>query len=101
MVSLYVLSQVQQRVKLPVPGPILRMAGRAGDILASITGQGSPINTEGMRYATQWIPVDNTAAQGLGLQFRPSEVTLRDALLSLVASGKLRAKDIGQLAAQA
>lgn len=87
--------------KLPVPGPILRMVGRASDVLSAVTGHATPINTEGMRYATQWIPADNSAAHALGLKFRPSETTLRDALLSLVASGKLTARDVGKLAHQA
>lgn len=86
--------------KLPVPGLMLRMVGRLGDAYSAVSGHATPINTEGMRYATQWIPTDSSAAQALGLEFRASETTLRDALLSLVASGKLRAKDIGTLSDQ-
>ena len=86
--------------RLPVPGQLLRIVGRLVDVYSSVSGHATPINTEGMRYATQWIPTDSSAAEALGLRFRPSEVTLRDALISLTASGQLRAKDIGRLATQ-
>ncbi|MFT5574720.1 MAG: dihydroflavonol-4-reductase [Bermanella sp.] len=87
--------------KLPVPGPMLRAVGRLGDMYSNITGRATPINTEGMLYATRWIPTDDSVARSLGLEFRPSETTLADALISLAASGALSAKDIGQLATQA
>lgn len=87
--------------KLPVPGPLLRAVGRLGDVYSSISGKATPINTEGMLYATRWIPTDDSVIRTLGLAFRPSEATLRDTLISLVQSAVLSAKDIGKLAAQA
>lgn len=84
--------------KLPVPGPLLRMVGRLGDVYSGLSGRATPLNTEGMLYATRWIPTDGGAARALGLEFRPAEATLRDALMSLAANGKLKARDIGQLA---
>lgn len=86
--------------KLPVPGPLLRGVGVLGDLWAGLTGLGGPISSEGMRYATQWVPTDDQVARALGVNFRPAEDTLRDALLSLVRSGQLKARDIGRLAEQ-
>lgn len=87
--------------KLPVPGALLRLTGRMSDWVSRFSGHTGPINTEGMLYATRWIPTDSSAARALGLEFRPSETTLREALISLVASGKLKASDVGRLASQA
>lgn len=86
--------------KIPVPGAMLLGLGRLVDYFNDVRDKplDIPLTYEAMVYATNWIKMDNSKCRGeLGLEFRPLEETLRDAIVSLVAAGELEAEKAGDL----
>jgi hypothetical protein len=89
-----------RRVLLPpVPGALLRVMGRAGDVVARVKPFSFPLSHEAMETATQMVPVDDQATiDELGIAFRPPEETLRDAYQWLYDSGRIPARWVPKLA---
>lgn len=86
-------------LKARVPGPLLRLLGRGGDLAMRLGAGFTPLNTEAMGYATRWVRTDDSKYRDLlGLRFRDHRETMRDTLLALHASGHLTARQIGRLA---
>ncbi|MBB3047003.1 nucleoside-diphosphate-sugar epimerase [Litorivivens lipolytica] len=83
----------------PIPGPLLRAMGVAGDGVVALTGADIPITSEGMQYATRWVRTDDSKyEQLLGLTFRDHRETLADSLRSLQRAGHIKQKHLGKLA---
>lgn len=84
---------------VPIPGVTMRTLGRVMDVVQPIIGADTPITHEAMVYATRWVNLDNSRAeQELGIEFRPVEESIRDALVSLSERGKLHRRLAGKLA---
>ncbi len=83
---------------VPVPGALIRAAGRGGDALRRI-GVGTGITYEAMCTLTRAVPCANERlAAELGVVLRPPEETLRDSLRWLHEVGELSALHAGKLA---
>ena len=66
-----------------------RLRGKALDI---------PVTHEAMVYATNWVKLDNSkGAAELGIEFRPVEESLADAIRSLVEDGHIDRDQAGML----
>jgi dihydroflavonol-4-reductase len=86
--------------KIPLPGSLLRGLGHLVDYLNDVRDKplDIPLTYEAMVYATNWVKMDNSKSRSeLGLEFRPLEETLRDAIVSLVQAGELEAEKAGDL----
>ncbi len=95
------LGRLTGRRLLPVPllGVTMRTLGRVMDVVQPILGADTPITHEAMVYATRWVNLDNSRAeQELGIEFRPVEDSIREALQSLHERGKLDDRLAGKLA---
>lgn len=85
--------------KLPLPGALLRAAGRAGDLVKRLVPFDFPLTTEAMEFATRWPGADSAAAaEATGVWPRDPAESLADALRWLAAAGHLRADQVGRLA---
>jgi len=83
----------------PVPGPVLRLLGRAGDAVRKVVPFSFPLSHEAMVTATFMVPMDDQATiDELGVTFRPPEETLRDAYRHLYATGHLPARLVPAIA---
>jgi nucleoside-diphosphate-sugar epimerase len=89
-----------RRVLLPpLPGSLLRLLGRAGDVVARVIPFSFPLSHEAMETATRMVPMDDQATiDDLGVVFRPPDVTLRDAYQWLYDSGRIPARWVPALA---
>lgn len=87
------------RPAVPMPGPLLRFAGRMGDVVKRVVPFGYPLTLEAMTFATRAREYDSTAAcEALDVQWRPVDETLRDSIRWLAAGGHVPAKLAGSLA---
>jgi len=87
------------RPALPTPAPVLRFAGRAGDLVKRVVPFDYPLTYESMSMATRGCPYDSDAAcRALDVQWRPVDETLADAIRSFAANGRLKASLAGVLA---
>jgi dihydroflavonol-4-reductase len=87
------------RPSLPTPGAVLRLAGRAGDLVKRVVPFDYPLTYESMLMATRACPYDSDATcRALGLQWRPVDDTLADSIRWLAANGYLHARLAGVLA---
>ena len=69
------------------------------DWLAERTSVESSITEESMRYASKWVPTDDTpVAKELGVESHDPAETFTDALRSLHQLGVLKTKQVGRLA---
>jgi len=83
----------------PIPGPVLRTLGRAGDVVRRVIPFSLPLSHEAMESATRMVPMDDQATiDELGITFRPPEDTLRDAYRWLYQSGRIAARWVPALA---
>jgi nucleoside-diphosphate-sugar epimerase len=88
-----------QRRALPTPGPLLRFAGRVGDLVKRVIPFDYPLTYESMSIATRSCPYDSDATcRALGVTWRPVDETLADSIRSLAASGQLKPALAGRLA---
>ena len=86
--------------RAPVPPKLLRALGRAGDALKRIVPFDYPLTRESMEMVTLMPPVPNSPElEALGVRFRPTEETHRDALIALFEGGHLPARLVPKLAA--
>lgn len=84
--------------KIPIPGGVMRGVGKLVDFYNSnaSTPLELPLTYEAMVYATNWVKLeDSKAAADLDLTPRPLQVSLTDAIRSLVAQGHISAADVG------
>ena len=83
----------------PIPGPALRMLGRAGDVVRRVVPFSFPLSREAMETASLMVPMDDQATiDELGVEFRPARETLRDAYQWLYDSGRIPARLVPALA---
>jgi dihydroflavonol-4-reductase len=85
---------------IPMPGPVLRFAGRVGDLAASLVGVETIWSSESMETATRSPRYDSTSADRiLGPDgFRPVEETFADEIAWMAGAGHLSARLAGVLA---
>lgn len=82
-----------------VPGSLLRVAGRLGDLLRRIYDFQFPLTAEAMDHATQWPGlIDSPETETLGLTRRPPRETYADTIRWMHAAGHLTAAQAGRLA---
>lgn len=83
-----------------IPGPVMRAAGRVGDVVKRVVDFNFPLTLEAMDFATRWPGADaSRTSTELGLRFRSADETLADTLRWMVRAGHLPAAKIGRLAA--
>jgi len=79
--------------RIPVPPGLLRGVGRFGDLVKRVIPSDLPITRESMELVTLMPPVPNSPElEALGVHFRDTTETHRDALRTLVADGHIPAK---------
>ena len=80
--------------KFPMPAPLMRGIGAAGDWLRRVAPalpSNPALTSEAMLYVTRWTPVDSSPQlEALGLHYRPARETLRDTTTWLRAAGHIR-----------
>jgi len=85
--------------KLPIPGALLRAAGRVGDAVKRVVPFDFPLTHEAMTFATRWPGADGAAAAAAaGVRYRDPAESIADALRWLAAAGHLRPEQVGRLA---
>jgi dihydroflavonol-4-reductase len=83
---------------VPVPGAALRATGHVVDAALRVVPVDSVLTAEAMAVLTQWVPTDDRALDELGVQLRPVQETLADAIRGLHAAGRLTDRQVGRLA---
>ena len=85
-----------------LPGRLLRLVGRAGDLRQRLLGHEVRLTHEAAGILTHSVPVDDRAARSLlGREPIAIERSLRELLLWMHAAGVLEARHVGILAADA
>lgn len=85
--------------RIPLPGPLLRAAGRVLDGLRHIVSFDYPLTHEAALFATQLTPCDSSRTESeLAISFRPTKETIADSIRWLVEVGELDPKSAGSLA---
>jgi nucleoside-diphosphate-sugar epimerase len=85
--------------RFPMPGRLLRAAGRVGDLVKHVWDFNFPLTRDSMEFATQWPGADaSRTTRELGLAFRPIAETYRDTLTWMHRAGHLEARHVGRLA---
>jgi len=88
-------------LELPLNAGMMRLAGRLFDRIGNYIKVDLPLTSEGMSYATHWVPMDSRSVeQGLGIGFRPVEDSFRDAIAWLCAAGYITPGQAGDAAAR-
>lgn len=84
------------------PAPLVRAVARLLDLLKKVIDFDYPLTYEASQFVTRSVPCDSRAAVAeLGVPFRPTEETLRDAIAWLLASGQLAPRHAPLLAESA
>ena len=77
--------------KIPLPGALLRAAGRVGDVIKRFAPFDFPLTHEAMTFATRWPGADGSATTAAtGAHFRDPAESFADTVRWLVAAGHLR-----------
>jgi nucleoside-diphosphate-sugar epimerase len=85
--------------RLPLPGALLRAAGRAGDVVKRFAPFDFPLTHEAMTFATRWPGADGAGVEAaLGLRYREPAETFEDTLRWLARAGHLPPARVGRLA---
>ena len=88
-------------MKLYAPARVMRWAGKAGDIMVKYGITNGIVNSESIKYATNWVCTDDTFFyETLKMKYRDPKETLRDAVHSLWKFGFLESKEVGLLVAK-
>jgi hypothetical protein len=83
-----------------VPAIVFKMAGKLGDWM-SLFGVHSVVNSEGVRYATQWVCTDDSFyLNEMKGAYRNADDTMADAVFSLWTQGFINRKEAGLLASR-
>lgn len=89
----------RMRRRVPIPGPLLRGLGHAGDLVKHVVDFAFPLTHDSMQFATQWPGADaSRTTRELGIAFRDPEETYRDAVRWLHRAGHISAALAGELA---
>jgi dihydroflavonol-4-reductase len=85
--------------RVRVPRRLLHAAGSAGDVVKRFHDFDFPLTRDGTEFMTRWpgAEADRTTGE-LGLHFRDSAETYRDALIWMYQAGHLGAEHVGRLA---
>jgi nucleoside-diphosphate-sugar epimerase len=84
--------------RLRIPGPALRLLGRAGDLAKRVVPFDFPLTAEAMDFASQWPgAVTSPEVERLGVKFRPAHETYADAIRWMVGAGHLQPAHAGRL----
>jgi nucleoside-diphosphate-sugar epimerase len=82
-----------------VPGPLLRVLGRVGDVVKRVYPFDFPLTREAMDFATQWPgAVASPAFERLDIGLRDVRETCEDAIRWMHQAGHLTAREVGRLA---
>ena len=85
--------------RVRIPGSLLRLLGRVGDVVKRVAPFDFPLTGEAMDFASQWPgAVTSPEVLKLGVAFRAVHETYRDAIRWLVEAGHLPAELAGSLA---
>jgi len=85
--------------RVRIPGPLLRVLGRVGDLVKRVRPFDFPLTGEAMDFATQWPgAVASPAFEQLGIELRDVRETCADAIRWLYEAGHLDAREAGRLA---
>ena len=86
-------------VVLPLPGAVLRAAGRLVDAAVRFVPIPVGLTHESSVYLTQWVPTDDQPVfDELGITYRDVKGTIADTMRGMVAAGLLPASRAGRLA---
>ena len=86
--------------RIPAPAPLVRLAGRAIDVLRRVLPITYPLTHEAALFMTRLTPCDSSATtRELGIDFRPLSETLSDSIRWLHAAGHIGRRYAGRLAA--
>ncbi len=89
-------------VRLPMTGPVLRGAGRLGDVARKAVSFDFPLSREAMTVASQMVPMDDLeSVTRLGIDFHSPEQTLRDTYAWLHHTGRLAGRWVPALTGRA
>lgn len=76
--------------KLSMPGAVVRMMGSVVDLVSRVISIDTLITTEGTKYGTQWVYVDDRKVRNeLGMVYRPLEETVADTIRWLADAGHI------------
>jgi len=86
--------------RIPAPPPLVHAMGRLVDFIKWLRPSFDyPLTSEAARFVVSGMAGDSSpATRELGIEFRPSEETLRDQIRSMYESGQLEAHYAGKLA---
>ena len=85
--------------RFPIPGPLFRALGSAGDAIKRVYDFSFPLTRDAMEYATRWPGCSGEqTTDELGVPFRSSRETLSDTLRWMYEAGHLEAKHVGKIA---
>jgi nucleoside-diphosphate-sugar epimerase len=85
--------------RFPCPGPLLRFAGSAGDVVRRIWDFEFPLSRDAMEYASHWPgTAPNSTTRDLGIEFRSARETYTDTVRWMYEAGYLEARHVGKLA---
>jgi len=80
-------------LKLPVPKPVMQVAGALSDIISKAFPHEFPFSVEAVMYATEWVYADDKKIRDeLGLEYRPIDDTFRDTIYWLANTGHVNKK---------
>ncbi len=84
--------------RMRAPGWVLRGAGSVADLAGRVTGRALPMSREAMEVATRWRHIeDSKEITEMGVQWRPSEETLRDVYSWFLARGAINPQFVPKL----
>jgi len=85
--------------RFPIPGPLFRALGSAGDLIKSFYDFSFPLTRDGMEFATQWPGCSGEqTTRELSVSFRSARETYTDTLRWMYEAGHLNAKHVGKIA---
>jgi nucleoside-diphosphate-sugar epimerase len=85
--------------RIPLPGALLRAAGRLGDLVKRFAPFDFPLTHEAMTFATRWPGAEGARTEAaLGLRYRDPAETFEDTLRWLARAGHLPPERVGRLA---
>jgi nucleoside-diphosphate-sugar epimerase len=87
--------------RVAVPGPLLRVLGRLGDLVKRVYPFDYPLTKEAIGFATQWPgALASPELERLGIEFRDVHATCTDAIRWMFEAGHLNAQEAGRLASR-
>ena len=85
--------------RVRIPGRVLRLLGRGGDLVKRVAPFDFPLTAEAMDFASQWPgAVTSPEVERLNIAWRDPRATFRDAIRWMVSAGHLTPAQAGELA---